>query len=83
MMLGFGIRMLKISETNAQLNLYGGFIMKLVSWNVNGIRACIGKGFLDFFKAVSADVFCIQETKVQQGQVQLDMGIIINTGIMP
>ncbi|HAA25548.1 MAG TPA: exodeoxyribonuclease III [Ruminiclostridium sp.] len=48
--------------------------MKLVSWNVNGIRACIGKGFLDFFKAVSADVFCIQETKVQQGQVQLDAG---------
>lgn len=47
--------------------------MKLVSWNVNGIRACIGKGFLDFFNTVSADIFCIQETKVQQGQVQIDM----------
>lgn len=47
--------------------------MKLVSWNVNGIRACLGKGFMDFFNSVSADVFCIQETKVQQGQVQLDL----------
>lgn len=47
--------------------------MKLVSWNVNGIRACLGKGFLDFFKEVDADIFCIQETKVQQGQVQLNI----------
>jgi len=47
--------------------------MKLVSWNVNGIRACLAKGFMDFFNSVSADIFCIQETKVQQGQVQLDL----------
>lgn len=46
-------------------------VMKLVSWNVNGIRACLGKGFMDFFNEVDADIFCIQETKVQQGQVQL------------
>lgn len=47
--------------------------MKLVSWNVNGLRACINKGFLDYFKEVNADVFCIQETKVQEGQVELDL----------
>ncbi len=45
--------------------------MKLVSWNVNGIRACLGKGFMDFFNEVDADIFCLQETKVQQGQVEL------------
>ena len=42
--------------------------MKLISWNVNGLRACIGKGFLDFFYAENADVFCLQETKMQQEQ---------------
>ncbi|NLY18540.1 MAG: exodeoxyribonuclease III [Clostridiaceae bacterium] len=47
--------------------------MRLISWNVNGIRACLGKGFLDFFNEVDADIFCIQETKVQQGQVQLNL----------
>ena len=46
--------------------------MKLISWNVNGIRACLTKGFTDFFKAVNADVFCIQETKCQEGQVDLN-----------
>lgn len=45
--------------------------MKLISWNVNGIRACITKGFEEFFKAVNADVFCIQETKCQEDQVDL------------
>ena len=45
--------------------------MKLISWNVNGIRACIKKGFEEFFKAVNADVFCIQETKCQEDQVDL------------
>ena len=45
--------------------------MKLISWNVNGIRACITKGFEEFFKAVDADVFCIQETKCQEDQVDL------------
>ena len=45
--------------------------MKLISWNVNGIRACLTKGFTDFFETVNADVFCIQETKCQEGQVDL------------
>ena len=45
--------------------------MRLVSWNVNGIRACLNKGFEDFFKEVNADIFCIQETKCQIGQVDL------------
>ncbi len=47
--------------------------MKLISWNVNGLRACIGKGFLDYFKSADADVFCLQETKLQAGQVDLDL----------
>lgn len=47
--------------------------MKLISWNVNGIRACKNKGFDDFFKSVNADIFCIQETKCQEGQVDLNI----------
>lgn len=47
--------------------------MKLISWNVNGIRACVGKGFLDYFKEADADIFCIQETKMQEGQLELDL----------
>lgn len=47
--------------------------MKLISWNVNGLRACVKKGFLDFFKEVDADVFCVQETKLQEGQIDLDL----------
>ena len=46
---------------------------KLISWNVNGIRACAGKGFLDFFRQADADVFCLQETKLQAGQLELDL----------
>ena len=46
---------------------------KLISWNVNGLRACIEKGFLDFFKEVNADIFCIQECKLQEGQIQLQL----------
>lgn len=46
---------------------------KLISWNVNGIRACVGKGFLDYFKEVDADIFCIQESKLQEGQIELDL----------
>jgi exodeoxyribonuclease-3 len=46
--------------------------MKLISWNVNGIRACLTKGFSDFFENIDADVFCIQETKCQEGQVDLN-----------
>ncbi|PLR82390.1 exodeoxyribonuclease III [Bacillus sp. V33-4] len=47
--------------------------MKLVSWNVNGLRACAGKGFLDYFKEVDADIFCVQETKLQEGQINLNL----------
>ena len=46
--------------------------MKLISWNVNGLRAAIGKGFFTFFREVDADAFCIQETKMQPGQAQVD-----------
>lgn len=48
--------------------------MKLVSWNVNGLRACVTKGFEDVFKQMDADVFCIQESKLQEGQIDLDLG---------
>ena len=47
--------------------------MKFISWNVNGLRACVGKGFLDYFRQESADFFCLQETKLQQGQIDLDL----------
>ncbi|WP_342406351.1 exodeoxyribonuclease III [Brevibacillus sp. FSL K6-2834] len=47
--------------------------MKLVSWNVNGLRACMNKGFLDYFKEADADIFCIQETKLQEGQICLEL----------
>lgn len=46
---------------------------KLISWNVNGLRACLNKGFLDYFHEADADVFCLQETKLQAGQVELDL----------
>ena len=47
--------------------------MKFISWNVNGIRACVQKGFLDFFKEADADIFCIQESKMQEGQLALEL----------
>ncbi|WP_343208141.1 exodeoxyribonuclease III [Anaerolentibacter hominis] len=47
--------------------------MKLVSWNVNGLRACMQKGFMDFFQSVDADIFCLQETKLQKGQIDLEL----------
>ena len=47
--------------------------MKLITWNVNGLRACLGKGFLDFFNAIDADAFCLQETKLQPHQIELDL----------
>ncbi|WP_209346431.1 exodeoxyribonuclease III [Flavonifractor sp. AGMB03687] len=47
--------------------------MKLITWNVNGLRACLGKGFLDFFNAMDADAFCLQETKLQPHQIELDL----------
>ena len=46
--------------------------MKLISWNVNGIRSCVNKGFEEFFKEVNADIFCVQETKCQEGQIDIE-----------
>ncbi len=47
--------------------------MKLVSWNVNGLRACVGKNFMEDFEKLDADIFCLQETKLQEGQIDLDL----------
>ena len=47
--------------------------MRYISWNVNGLRACVGKGFLDFFNIMKADCFCVQETKMQPGQLELEL----------
>lgn len=47
--------------------------MKLISWNVNGLRACVKKGFLDYFHEVNADIFSVQETKLQEGQIELEL----------
>ena len=56
--------------------------MKFISWNVNGLRACVQKGFLDYFHSVDADFFCIQESKLQEGQIALDLpvnNVFVNT----
>jgi len=47
--------------------------MKLISWNVNGLRAVMGKGFMDFFNKIDADIFCLQETKLQEGQIEMNL----------
>lgn len=47
--------------------------MKFISWNVNGLRACVGKNFMDFFNEIDADIFSVQETKLQEGQINLDL----------
>lgn len=47
--------------------------MKMISWNVNGLRAVMKKGFIDFFKTVDADIFCLQEIKLQEGQIEMDL----------
>ena len=47
--------------------------VKLISWNVNGLRAVVGKGFADIFNELDADIFCLQETKLQAGQIELDL----------
>ncbi|MCL2873497.1 MAG: exodeoxyribonuclease III [Defluviitaleaceae bacterium] len=47
--------------------------MKIISWNINGLRACLKKGFLDIFKQLDADIFCLQETKMEQGQAEIDL----------
>ena len=47
--------------------------MKFISWNVNGLRACVTKGFEDFFHSARADFFCLQETKLQSGQIEMNL----------
>ena len=47
--------------------------MRLISWNVNGLRACLGKGFLEYFKEIDGDFFCLQETKLQEGKLELEL----------
>ena len=47
--------------------------MKLISWNVNGLRAIMGKNFMEFFNEIDADCFCLQETKLQEGQIEMDL----------
>jgi exonuclease III len=56
--------------------------MKFISWNVNGLRACVTKGFENFFNDIDADIFCLQETKLQEGQIDLHPMDIIVIGIM-
>lgn len=51
----------------------GGKIVRFVSWNVNGLRAIVGKGFMENFEKLDADIFCLQETKLQEGQIDLDL----------
>ncbi|WP_103107945.1 exodeoxyribonuclease III [Brevibacillus reuszeri] len=48
--------------------------MKMISWNVNGLRACVNKGFYDYFREANADIFCMQETKLQEGQIEVEIG---------
>ncbi|MGG4492651.1 exodeoxyribonuclease III [Brevibacillus reuszeri] len=48
--------------------------MKMISWNVNGLRACVNKGFYDYFREEDADIFCMQETKLQEGQIEVEIG---------
>ncbi len=49
------------------------YMKKIISWNVNGLRACVKKNFLEYFKEVDADIFCIQESKLQEGQIDLEL----------
>lgn len=49
-------------------------MMKLISWNVNGLRACVNKGFYEYFKEANADIVCLQETKLQEGQIEMEIG---------
>ena len=47
--------------------------MKAISWNVNGLRSCMGKGFMESFNKLDADFFCLQETKLSEGQIEMDL----------
>ena len=55
--------------------------MKLISWNVNGLRAVMGKGFMEAFASLDADLFCLQETKLQEGQIRMEMNFPEASGI--
>ena len=55
------------------IEMESGAMKKMISWNVNGLRACLGKGFLEYLKETDADIFCIQESKLQEGQVDLEL----------
>ena len=57
--------------------------MKFISWNVNGLRACVQKGFEDSFRTLNADFFCLQETKMQAGQLDLQFEGYNSSGTMP
>lgn len=57
--------------------------MKCISWNVNGLRAVVKKNFMDVFNELDADFFCLQETKLQAGQIDLELPAIISIGITP
>lgn len=57
-------------------------MLKLISWNVNGLRACYDKGFADAFRRLDADFFCLQETKMQEGNWMLNLKDTVLTGIM-
>ncbi len=61
----------RITNINPYQSALEDIFMKYVSWNVNGLRACVKKGFLDYFHEVDADAFCLQETKLQEGQIDL------------
>lgn len=68
-----GSRFYKVGHISCKYILEGKNNMKFISWNVNGLRACMQKGFMDFFNEIDADIFCLQETKMQQGQLELDL----------
>ncbi len=60
-------------QATARIDERTEFMKKLISWNVNGLRACVEKGFSGFFEDADADIFCLQETKLQEGQISLDL----------
>ena len=63
------------TDGNIKISIYNNLEdnMKFISWNVNGIRACVGKNFMEFFNEVDADIFCLQETKLQENQIDLQL----------
>lgn len=66
-------RKMRDGQAIARIDERTEFMKKLISWNVNGLRACVEKGFSGFFEDADADIFCLQETKLQEGQISLDL----------